>query len=207
MPVFNPTNSSEDVRLIGFEIKYDPIALASKPRPNWQGWATDGQYYERRQSGSTITYVRKYIVNNTPTIKDSLIATRTLCVSPFPTDSSKVIFAGGMDCNSIAMSRQAWIYRGDFRANPSTTVKSIVEKSTIVVYPNPFTNQINIENAKGDENFMLTNALGQTIYSGKNISAQDLSHLNNGVYFITITDFGQKTLPQSRWVGIKLLKQ
>lgn len=116
IPVFNPTNSNEDVRLIGFEIKYNAAALANDPRPNWNGWATDGQYYERHQNGSNISYVRRYIVNNTPLVKDSLIATRTICVSPFVSDSNKVLYAGGMDCNSIPMSRQAWIYRGDYNS-------------------------------------------------------------------------------------------
>jgi len=114
IPVFNQANSNEDIRLIGFEIKYNAGALANDPRPNWNGWATDGQYYERHQNGNNIYYVRKYIVNNTPIVIDSLIATRTICVSPFVSDSNKVLYAGGMDCNSIPMSRQAWIYRGDF---------------------------------------------------------------------------------------------
>ncbi len=75
--------------------------------------------------------------------------------------------------------------------------------SNLTVYPNPFTNQINIKNTKGYKNFMLINALGQTIYSGKNISAQDFSHLNNGIYFISITDSGKNVSPQY----FKLLKQ
>ncbi len=97
----------------------------------------------------------------------------------------------------------AWNYMLINNNCTTTDVENISANNRVVIYPNPFTNEINVENAKGDEDFMLTNALGQTVYSGKNISAQDFSHLNNGVYFITITDFGQKTLP----LYFKLLKQ
>ncbi len=85
----------------------------------------------------------------------------------------------------------------------NTGVANDIQKEEIIVYPNPFYNRINIKNAKGNENFILTNALGQTIYFGKNVSERDFSHLDNGIYFITITDFGKKTPPQY----FKLLKQ
>ncbi len=84
-----------------------------------------------------------------------------------------------------------------------TTATENLHENKVVVYPNPFTNQINVENAKDDEDFMLINALGQTVYFGRNISNKDFSHLRNGIYFLTIIDFEKKTPPQY----FKLFKQ
>ncbi len=202
IPVFNPSNSAEDIRLIGFELKYTASALTNNPRPNWQGWATDGQYYERHQKGGNVSYIRKYIVNNRPVIQDSLIATRTLCISPFPADAGNVIYAGGMDCNSIPMSRMAWIYRGDFRTATATTNYLQPEKTDYSLYPNPFSNTIRLTNATGNEVFQLINTWGQTFFSGRNIQDADFSALAAGIYFLRISDdkiVGQKT--------VKLVKQ
>lgn len=185
LPVFNPNQLNEDIRLIGFELKYNNL---NDPRPNWQGWATDGQYYERHQKGSAIWYVRKYILNNTPVVKDSLIATRTLCVSPFPADSSMVLYAGGMDCNSIPMTRQAWIYKGDFKNNGTTQVFGISENTDWEIFPNPFTNHIWVENSTNEDVYYLVNAKGQFVFSGKNIQEQDFSGLSAGFYWLRIAN-------------------
>ncbi len=60
------------------------------------------------------------------------------------------------------------------------------QQSNLQVYPSPFTNKINIKNLDGNETFVLTNALGQTVYQGKNINEEDFIDLNNGVYFLKI---------------------
>ncbi len=57
-----------------------------------------------------------------------------------------------------------------------------------VVFPNPFSSKINIENATGNENYTLTNEIGQEIFSGKNIEKQDFSALHKGIYFLKISD-------------------
>ncbi|MBC8151607.1 MAG: hypothetical protein H7Z72_01715 [Bacteroidetes bacterium] len=112
IPVFNPANAADDVRLIGFEMRYDP-SLTNAPS-NLNRWSTNGMYMERRQNGRNVGYALKYIVNNSPAVRDTLVATRTMCVSPFAPDNRKVIYAGGFDCNSIPISKAAWIYRGNF---------------------------------------------------------------------------------------------
>ena len=115
IPVFNPSNSADDIRLIGFEMRYDPSALTgANPPSNLNRWSTNGMYMERRQSSRNVEYALKYIVNNAPTVRDTLVATRTMCISPFAADNRKVIYAGGFDCNSIPISKAAWIYRGSF---------------------------------------------------------------------------------------------
>jgi hypothetical protein len=81
---------------------------------NFNGYSINGMYFERKQTAGVISYNLKYIVNNTPTVKDTLVATRTLCISPFVQDNKKVIYAGGYDCNSIATKNAAWIYKSNF---------------------------------------------------------------------------------------------
>lgn len=191
IPIFNPTGSTEDVRLIGFELKYSVAGLRSSPRPNWEGWATDGQYYERRQSGRNITYVRKYIVNNSPIIRDSLVATRTLCVSPFPSDSGKVVYAGGMDCNSIPMTRQAWIYRGDFKTTMTSVGNNSLETTSPLfrIYPNPASNLVTLQGVEGLLMFTVTNVLGQTVMTLRDVQSPatlDVSSLPAGIYFLKV---------------------
>ena len=61
--------------------------------------------------------------------------------------------------------------------------------------PNPFSNRITIENTTGLENFQLSNSTGQMIWAGTNINQQDFSNLQNGFYFLKITNqIGQQTL-------------
>jgi Protein of unknown function (DUF1566)/Secretion system C-terminal sorting domain len=54
------------------------------------------------------------------------------------------------------------------------------------VYPNPFTSKIEILNPTGNEYFVLTNNVGQIVFSGKNIENQDFTSLEKGMYFLRI---------------------
>jgi hypothetical protein len=188
IPVFNPTNANEDIRLIGIELKYNASALLNDPRPNWNGWGIDGQYYERHQSGSYIYYVRKYILNNSPIVTDTLIATRTICVSPFENDNGKVLYAGGMDCNSIPMSRQAWIYTADFNGT-TTTIKTFSENNTLLVFPNPATSELKIL-LPSSNNFIaeIINSFGETVLKFQNQTKIDVSQIARGIYFLKVND-------------------
>ncbi len=58
----------------------------------------------------------------------------------------------------------------------------------LFAFPNPFENHITVENAQGDENYELSNQLGQVFFKGKNIEKQDFSYLANGVYFLKINE-------------------
>lgn len=68
------------------------------------------------------------------------------------------------------------------------------------VYPNPFSNRIQIKNLTGLENYQLLNSIGQIVWTGINIENQDFLYLQNGLFFLKVTSqFGQQTL--------KLIKQ
>lgn len=71
----------------------------------------------------------------------------------------------------------------------STTEPYIVP--TLSVFPNPFTDKINISNTKKNEHFSLVNHLGQTIYLGYQIQEQSFKALSDGIYFLIIATQNQ----------------
>ena len=83
----------------------------------------------------------------------------------------------------------------------TTDTPEILAKSTIA-YPNPFANKIAIENATGNEQYVLRNMLGQTIYSGQNIEGNDFSNLPQGVYILSIISAKNNTIQT-----VKLIKE
>jgi hypothetical protein len=74
------------------------------------------------------------------------------------------------------------------------------QKLNLSVFPNPFSNRIQLVNATGTENYHLYNSIGQVIWTGKNILQQDFSYLQNGLYFLNVTN-------QNGMQCIKLVKQ
>jgi len=78
--------------------------------------------------------------------------------------------------------------------------KSNLEKSSALVYPNPFSNKIALKNANGLERYELINQIGQTVWAGKQIEQQDFSVITEGIYFLKVST------PNSVSVS-KLIKQ
>jgi hypothetical protein len=75
------------------------------------------------------------------------------------------------------------------KGNPTTlAINDFNLKSSIKVFPNPFSSKINIENAIGNETFELYNEIGQLLFSGRNIDKQDFSNLSKGIYFLKTKD-------------------
>lgn len=68
----------------------------------------------------------------------------------------------------------------------NTTV-GVIDNETYkqaLVFPNPFSSFITLDSRFKNNNFELTNNLGQIIYSGVNIEKQDFSILAKGIYFL-----------------------
>jgi hypothetical protein len=58
----------------------------------------------------------------------------------------------------------------------------------VFVYPNPFTNQLNLEIAEEPLTLEIMNMAGQLVYHQKNPNKTlDLSHLPLGIYVLKIT--------------------
>jgi hypothetical protein len=133
---------------------------------------------------------------NSPIIRDSLVATRTMCVSPFPSDSGKVVYAGGIDCNSIPMTRQAWIYRGDFRTTMTSVSNNALEMTSpkLSIYPNPASNLVSVKGVEGASLLTLTNILGQIVMTLRDVqipTTLDISLLPSGTYSCRLTTQGR----------------
>ena len=54
------------------------------------------------------------------------------------------------------------------------------------VYPNPFTNKINLSNWNGNGECILSNICSQTIWKGNYPEREDFTYLKSGLYFLTI---------------------
>jgi hypothetical protein len=66
----------------------------------------------------------------------------------------------------------------------------------IEVFPNPFTNKINLTNTKGKEHFTLFNYFGQIVWSGNDIEQKDFSELTCGLYFLKVDNRTIKLMKQ-----------
>ncbi|HLP14110.1 MAG TPA: T9SS type A sorting domain-containing protein, partial [Flavobacteriales bacterium] len=60
----------------------------------------------------------------------------------------------------------------------------------ITVYPNPFTNTLKVSAGK-NASFQLMNAVGQVVWSGKQIETVDFSFLPSNVYLLKVMDQNQ----------------
>jgi hypothetical protein len=88
-------------------------------------------------------------------------------------------------------------YNGFLQCNVPVSVIETPKEENLIIYPNPFKDKINIFFPKSD-NCILFNALGETIFSGRNIDQQNFSHIPVGVYYLKV---------ENRQKMIKLVKQ
>ncbi len=77
-------------------------------------------------------------------------------------------------CVSSKMENNTSVYNQNF------------DNKAIPIYPNPFTNKINILNIKPNTEMTLFNNIGQIIYQGNDIINQDFTYLTKGIYFIKV---------------------
>ncbi len=89
---------------------------------------------------------------------------------------------------------------GDFIELYPASINKTDSKLNIQCYPNPFKSRINLLNISGKENYELSNAMGQMIWSGTQLKNQDFSYLTSGIYFLKIVTNGATQT-------IKLIKQ
>lgn len=68
-----------------------------------------------------------------------------------------------------------------------------LSESTIVLYPNPAVNHINIESSEAIRNITIYNALGQKVATMNGTSRIDVSNLDKGIYSIRIIKENGKT--------------
>lgn len=66
----------------------------------------------------------------------------------------------------------------------------------VTIFPNPFTNYINVSNKKGNEQFIMLNYCGQVVWSGRDIDQTDFSFIPNGIYFLQVKNTTIKLVKQ-----------
>ncbi len=71
--------------------------------------------------------------------------------------------------------------------NPTTKTGDLhAEIAGISAFPNPFSDHVFLKKAPENAVFEMTNAVGQVVFSGKNIAQTDFSGLPNGIYYLKI---------------------
>lgn len=86
-----------------------------------------------------------------------------------------------LNCYSLNGSRY---WPGITSCDIPTGLSSQENETRINVFPNPFSDKIILQNTTGNEIYELINAVGQVIFSGKNIDAQSFSELPAGIYLL-----------------------
>ena len=74
------------------------------------------------------------------------------------------------------------------RSNNKTIANQDVVEKNIQVFPNPFIDFISIFPIIESNSFVLTNSIGQIVFSGKNIENQNFSYLPKGIYCLKIAE-------------------
>jgi predicted transcriptional regulator len=72
--------------------------------------------------------------------------------------------------------------------------QEIVEKSTIIVTPNPTTGRLNVTSSNFSQNYKVEifTIEGKKVFAAENVTTIDISHQIDGLYFVKITDNNTK---------------
>ncbi|MCP4550445.1 MAG: T9SS type A sorting domain-containing protein [Bacteroidetes bacterium] len=79
----------------------------------------------------------------------------------------------------------------------SCTLLTSIEENHFVkgykIYPNPFSDEIFVENLIGDEYFIIYDFLGQNVIEGKCLGTVKIPEINSGIYYLTIRNNTNQT--------------
>jgi hypothetical protein len=152
---------------------------ASKPSIRMTDANGDGVYTAIVDAAANTTYQYKYFINSGAGAEWDGNENR----------EAKVV-TGNITKNDI------------FGVKPGTdVVETPANLKAISIYPNPFNNEMVIENAKDVKSITVSNIVGQTLIIKTNITEKytlSTSELQSGVYFITFTDNNNNKLTVRR---------
>jgi polyhydroxybutyrate depolymerase len=110
---------------------------------------------------------------------------------------------GGLSSGGVTVSNQfsatylMWQFFQNYTTSCLTTgIIEHLNPNYSIVYPNPFSDKINLTNTTGNEYFTLINYFGQIVWSGKDIEMQDFSELTTGLYFLKVDNRTIKLVKQ-----------
>ena len=75
----------------------------------------------------------------------------------------------------------------------TTSIEGSLFEKEYKIYPNPFSDEIYIENLLGNEYFIIYNFLGRNVIEGKCLGTLKIHELNSGIYYLTILDNTNQT--------------
>ena len=76
---------------------------------------------------------------------------------------------------------------------PSTIVEEDLFEEGYQIYPNPFTDEIFVENLRGDECFIVHDFLWRNVLEGKCLGPVQMPATNSGMYYLTILNKTKQT--------------
>ena len=102
--------------------------------------------------------------------------------------NAKFIWSSNLILDNVVLVRKT------VPATTGISENEAYEKVRNQVFPNPFSDHIFLKNATENVVFELSNAVGQVVFSGRNLEQTDFSNLPSGLYFLKIS--GQNAAPQ-----------
>lgn len=79
-------------------------------------------------------------------------------------------------------------YNGFNQCNLPLSISELFNIQDLVIFPNPFYDNIQINHNINNGFYTLINSTGKIIYSGKNINEQNFSNLTSGIYYLRVND-------------------
>jgi len=77
--------------------------------------------------------------------------------------------------------------------NPLTTIEEDLFEEGYQIYPNPFSDEIFVENLHGDEYVIVHDFLGRNVFEGKCLGSVEMPATNSGMFYLTILNKTNQT--------------
>jgi hypothetical protein len=172
--------SNDTLHLVGFEAN-----ITGGGHPTWNSYYKGGLFAKRNSNGQySIEEINGTIgTNDTP-----LVANRCYASSPFSNENA--LYFGGFDPNSNSSTNMAWVFKKNYQ---DISIDDITKNvNNFVIYPNPASNQLILENKiLDDHEFSIINLLGKKVAFGRlnsQIETIDISSLPQNVYIIKVAN-------------------
>jgi ligand-binding sensor domain-containing protein len=103
---------------------------------------------------------------------------------------------------AVDKNNDVWVATGNgvSKIHQTSSIGDYSKENAWGIYPNPFTDKIEISNTTGKELYELRNIMGQIIWKGQQIGQHNFSALQSGVYFLKVDNITTSQV-------IKLIKE
>lgn len=198
--MYYPCNPTNKIPIISFHSKVDPIVPytgglgGAPPLTTIYFPSQDSTMNIWSQKNNCLT--RATIINGNGINYDFIKIHNCSCnveIHHYATTDGSHSWPGGNPNNNpvstqISATDLLWSFFQNYILGCLTTGIQDINKNDfhITVYPNPFTNKINLKKMTGKEHFTLINYFGQIVWTGYNIEQKDFSELKCGLYFLKI---------------------